>query len=81
METGYKPRIRPISELTLFKGRQKRSQWERMPEPVPSPAMDISLQAFDFQLPKEGNIVTHATDITAEGSSGDALRRGTYDCR
>jgi hypothetical protein len=51
------------------------------PEPVPSPAMDISLQAFDFQLPKESNTVTHTTDITIERKSGDSLRTETYDWR
>ena len=66
-----KSRLRPISELTIFKGRPSSVQaWKRMPDtesmrspPVRSPATDASFQDFDFELPEQG-ITTTTTGIS-----------------
>ena len=61
IEPTMKSRTRPISELTIFKGRPTRLQaWERMPdvESVRSPVTVASLDKFDSDLPKMDSIMT-----------------------
>jgi hypothetical protein len=88
MEMAYQPKNRPLSELTLFKGRQTSGQsWLRMsetdliPSPVRSPVKDASQEFCDSQLPKEVMSATPTSRTLHDRTSGESFRTKLYDWR
>lgn len=82
---GYQPKVRPVSDMTLFKGRPILGQsWDRIPEPeLPrSPIInDDSLESFDFKLPNETLSAARTSNASQRESSPEPFRTKTYDWR